>query len=157
MKIVRARSEDAGTLTAVALASKRHWGYPESWLRRWEEALTVTPDYIGSHPTYAAVADQKIVGFCALRIDPEEALLDHLWVLPSAMGSGIGRALFVQAEKIAREAGTACLKIVGDPHAEGFYRRMGATIYGQEAAPMDGQARFLPLLEKILTTKARIA
>jgi len=152
MKIVRACPEDTDTLTGIALAAKSYWGYPESWIRRWKEALTVTSDSISSHPTYAAVTDEQIVGFCALRIQPpDQALLDHLWVLPSAMGSGVGRALFLHAEKVAREAGVACLKIVGDPHAEGFYHRMGATVYGREPAPMEGQARFLPLLEKVLS------
>ena len=151
MKIVRARPEDADALTNIALAAKRHWGYPEDWIRRWEEALTVTPLYVRAHPTYVAVTDEKIVGFCALRVQPEVVMLDHLWVLPAAMGTGVGRALFLQAEKIAREAGAICMKIVGDPHAEGFYRRMGARVYGREAAAMDEHPRFLPLLEKALT------
>ena len=150
MNIVRARREDAGALTGIALAAKGHWGYPESWIRRWQEALTVTPDYVSCHPTFAAIADGTIVGFCAVKIRSEEALLDHLWVLPSMMRRGVGRALFTQAENAAREAGAKHLKIVGDPHAEGFYRRMGATVYGQEPAAMDDQPRFLPLLEKAL-------
>jgi ribosomal protein S18 acetylase RimI-like enzyme len=150
MKIVRAQPEDADALTNVALAAKRHWGYPEDWIRRWEEALTVTPLYVRAHPTYVAQGDKKIVGFCALLVQPGEAVLDHLWVLPAAMGMGVGRALFLHAEKIAREAGAIRMKIVGDPHAEGFYRRMGARVYGREPAAMDNQARFLPLLEKAL-------
>lgn len=150
MKIVRARAEDAVALTAIALAAKRHWGYPEDWLCRWAEVLTVTPEYVGIHPTFAAVADEQIVGFYALLIQPGQALLDHLWVVPPAMGGGIGRELFVHAEMVARDAGAVRMKIVGDPHAEGFYRRMGATLYGWEPAPMEGQERFLPLLEKVL-------
>lgn len=134
----------------MAFAAKSHWGYPQTWMRRWEEALTVTPEYVSANPTYAAVADQEIVGFCALRVRSDEALLDHLWVLPAAMRKGVGRALFTHAEKTAREFGAASLKIVGDPHAEGFYRRMGALLYGREDAAIDGQARFLPLLKKAL-------
>ncbi len=70
--------------------------------------------------------------------------------MPAAMRKGVGRALFAHAEKIARECGAVSLKIVGDPHSEGFYRRMGALLYGREDAAIDGQARFLPLLENIL-------
>lgn len=150
MEIVRSRPEDAGVLTKVAFAAKSHWGYPQTWMRHWEEALTVTPAYVSANPTYAAIADQVIVGFCALRIRSGEAVLDHLWVLPAAMRKGVGRALFTQAEKIARARGATSLKIVGDPHAEGFYRRMGALKYGREDAAIDGHARFLPLLEKAL-------
>ena len=150
VEIRRARSEDAGLLTDIAHAAKRHWGYPESWICAWAAALTVTPDYIDAHPIFVAVANEEIVGFCALILEPDGAWLDHLWVLPTAMGGGVGRALFVQAETTARAAGATCLRIVGDPHAEGFYRRMGASVYGREPAPMDGRERFLPLLRKEL-------
>lgn len=150
MKIVRALPEDAAALTKVALAAKGHWGYPREWMRRWEGALTVTPEYIAANPTYAAVVDEEIVGFCALQVRSAEALLDHLWVLPVAMRKGVGRALFTHAEKIAREHGVVSLKIVGDPHAEGFYLRMGASLHGREDATINGQPRFLLLLEKAL-------
>jgi GNAT superfamily N-acetyltransferase len=150
MKIVQARPEDADALTEIAHAAKRHWGYPESWILHWQQALTITPDYIAAHPTFTAVADAQLLGFCALRLHQDEALLDHLWVRPSAMGGGIGRTLFARAEAAARHAGVRQLKIVGDPHAEGFYRRMGATVCGREPAAMDGVERYLPLLEKAL-------
>lgn len=150
MDLVRARPQDAAALTAIAFAAKRHWGYPETWIQRWSDALTITPDYLARHPTYAAVVDEGVVGFCAIQLQANVAVLDHLWVLPTAMGRGVGRALFVQAETLARDAGAECLKIEGDPHAEGFYRRMGATIYGQAPATMDECVRFLPLLEKRL-------
>lgn len=150
IRIRRAGRDDAGALTAVAHAAKRHWGYPESWIRAWVAALTVTPEYIGAHPTFVAVTNADIVGFCALILEPDGARLDHLWVLPKAMGGGVGRALFVQAETAARAAGATCLRIVGDPHAERFYQRMGASVYGWEPAPIDGRERFLPLLRKEL-------
>lgn len=150
MKIVRASAEHAGALTEIAFAAKRHWGYPERWVSRWERALTIEPEYVARHPTFAALIDGGIVGFCAVQVDPGNALLDHLWVMPSFMGKGIGRALFMQAEDIARASGAGRMRIVGDPHAEAFYARMGATLYGREPASMEGEERFLPLLEKTL-------
>lgn len=148
--IARAQPDDASVLTGIAIAAKRHWGYPESWIRQWNKSLTITTDYINKHPTYAATIDDRIVGFYALKFQPRKALLDHLWVLPAEMGHGVGRELFTHAEKVARKYGAQSMKIVGDPHAEGFYQKMGATIYRQEPAPMDGQERFLPLLTKSL-------
>ena len=150
MTIVRALPSDAAALTAIAMAAKRHWGYPEHWLQAWRDALTLTPDYIAAHATLVAIVDEAKVGFSAIQLQTTEAALDHLWVLPSAMGRGVGRALFAAAEAAARAAGARRLILEGDPHAEGFYRRMGATVYGQRSSPIDGQARLLPLLEKAL-------
>ena len=66
------------------------------------------------------------------------------------MGRGIGRALFEHAEQHARQHGAKRLWVESDPHAEAFYRHMGMTVFGQQPAPMEGQPRFLPLLEKWL-------
>lgn len=150
MNIERAVAGDAGTLTTIALAAKSHWGYPESWIRHWSDVLTITADYIGKHPTFVANVDRQKVGFCAIQLHGGDAVLDHLWVLPSAMRRGVGRALFQQAEESARAHGAVRLTITGDPHAEAFYCRMGATVYGREPAHMDGQERHLPLLAKAL-------
>jgi GNAT superfamily N-acetyltransferase len=137
-------------LTALAYAAKARWGYPPAWLDRWREALTITPDYIRAHSTHLALVDETPVGFCAVRRRPPDADLDHLWVLPAAQRQGIGRALFARAETVARAAGCTRLTIVGDPHAAKFYTRLGAILIGHEPAPMDGQPRLLPLLEKAL-------
>lgn len=153
MRIVPARPEQAQALTALAFAAKAHWGYPPAWLRQWASILTVTPAYIRAHPTYVAFAEEMPetpVGFCAVQLQPPAALLDHLWVLPAMQRCGVGRALFAQAEAAARRAGASRLKITGDPHAEDFYRRMGAVVCGYQPAPMGGRSRFLPLLEKAM-------
>ena len=150
MEIKPANAQDAQTLTAIAFAAKRHWRYPENWILRWSDALIVSPEYIAQHPTFKAVLEAKPVGFCAVQIQGTAASLDHLWVLPSCMGRGIGRALFRQAEGTARAKGATRLRIVGDPNAEAFYAKMGASIYGREPANMDAVERWLPLFEKTL-------
>jgi GNAT superfamily N-acetyltransferase len=150
VKTARALPEDAGELTAIAHAAKRHWGYPESWISRWEGVLTVTPEYIRANPVQVAFSDGRIVGFCSVLLRGREAHLDHLWVLPSEMKKGIGRSLFDLAEGLAREAGADRLRVESDPNTEEFYVRMGATRYGRVPAAMDDDERFLPLLEKSL-------
>ena len=150
MTIARAGADHADALTAIAFAAKRHWQYPESWIRHWQEVLTISPEYVVKYPTFVAEVDGERVGFYAVQIEAGDALLDHLWVLPSFMGSGVGRALFQHAEEMARSSGALRMRIVGDPHAERFYSRMGAKLCGREPASLDGEERFLPLMEKIL-------
>ena len=97
MHITRAKPDDAVTLTEIALAAKRHWGYPIKWLESWYDVLTVLPEFIVSHETYAAIDEGRTVGFHALGRKGERMDLLHLWVLPDAMGRGVGRSLFIHA------------------------------------------------------------
>lgn len=150
MKIEEAKPGEAQALTEIAYAAKSHWGYPAAWIRSWERILTVTPDYIHSHPTFVAMHEGQSLGFCALQFQEDEAGLDHMWVLPRFMGRGVGRALFSHAEDHARRSASSRFRIVSDPNSEGFYHRMGATTTGREWAHMDGQERYLPILEKPL-------
>ena len=146
MEIVRAEGGDAGVLTRIAFASKRHWGYPERWIEVWREALTVTPEFVGRNEVYMAAVDGEPGGFYTLVGDSEEVELEHLWVLPERIGSGIGRALFDHAVSRTAALGAGTLKIEADPNAEGFYTRMGATRLGENVYEIEGQERVLPLL-----------
>jgi GNAT superfamily N-acetyltransferase len=147
MKIVRARFEDAASLTEIAHAAKRHWGYPEAWVAAWRDTLTMQPQFITANASYVAVENGRSVGFYVLTKDSDGAHLDHLWVLPSSMGRGIGRALFEHAATEVKRLGFLCMKIEADPNAETFYKHMGAIRVGTRISQLDGQRRELPLLE----------
>ena len=71
--IIRACSGDAAILTSIALSAKRHWGYPDSWIDDWREFLTITPEFVTTYQTYAALLDDRIMAFYALC--PREHLL----------------------------------------------------------------------------------
>ena len=138
--------DDAARLTEIAHAAKRHWGYPERWIAEWRGALTLTPEDMGRWHVRAAVAGDAIAGFHAVSVEGDAAALEHLWVDPPRTGLGIGRMLFEDAVRTARERGARTLVIDSDPHAEAFYLRMGARRTGQLPAPMDGIDRVLPRL-----------
>jgi GNAT superfamily N-acetyltransferase len=146
MQITRAKPEDAATLTAIAFAAKRHWGYPERWIESWRDLLTVSPAFVASHETYTAIADGRTVGFYALGRDGNRVDLVHLWVLPEAMGRGVGRSLFFHALERTKALGFRELAIESDPNAEGFYRRLGAHRVGTHAYTVDQHRRELPML-----------
>lgn len=147
--IRRARPDEAGVLTAIAHAAKRHWGYPEAWIARWKDALIVTPAYVGEHPVFAAAEAEgdRPRGFYALSMEGATAVLDHLWIEPEWIGCGVGRELFGHAVRTAREEGASRLEIDSDPHAEAFYRRMGAVHVGEVRADVDEVRRVLPRME----------
>jgi GNAT superfamily N-acetyltransferase len=146
MQIVRAEPQDAEALTEIAYAAKRHWGYPERWIESWRDTLTIRAEFIAANVAWCAMEDARAVGFYLLTNESDGLHLDHLWIVPSAMGRGIGRALFEHAVEQARALGGRALEIEADPNAEGFYRRMGAHRVGVTVTNIAGQRRELPLL-----------
>ena len=145
-----ARPQDAAELTRIARAAKRHWGYPDEWMALWRDQLTVTAQDIAAYPTFVAQAGNQMLGFCAVSQRDDVASLEHLWVLPDAMGHGVGRRLFEQAATQARQNGAAALQVESDPHAVGFYRLMGCQPAGENVYDLDGQPRRLPVLRLAL-------
>ena len=147
MQIVRAKSQDADALTEIAHAAKRHWRYPERWIQNWRDILTMRPQFIAANVAYCATEDARVVGFYLLTNESDGPHLDHLWIVPHAMGRGIGRALFQHAVGQARRLSHRTLKIEADPNAEGFYTRMGARRVGATVTIIEDQRRELPVLQ----------
>lgn len=142
-----ARPDEAAALSAIALAAKRDWGYPDAWIAEWTPQLTLTAAYLGANPVFVAADGGTPVGFCALVEHPDHWELDHLWIHPRAMGRGLGRRLFARVLEHARARGPRLLRVDADPNAAGFYQRMGANRVGTVPAPVAGTARELPRLE----------
>lgn len=144
IRIRRATRAESGELTRIAHAAKRFWRYPEQMMRLWGHDLTVTPDFLERHGVFCALRGSNVVGFYALSGTGESRELDHMWVDPAQIGSGVGRRLFTHLLSSLRCAGVIRLVIVSDPNAEGFYRRHGARRVGSVASTPAG--RRLPLL-----------
>ncbi|HVQ37631.1 MAG TPA: GNAT family N-acetyltransferase [Pyrinomonadaceae bacterium] len=146
MIIRPAAKEEAARLSEIAHDAKRFWGYPEHWLKHWQSDLTISPEYVTSNPVFLAEKGDQILGFYALLIQQDKAELDHLWVSPEHIGSGVGKELFIHAMQSAARRNVSEIEILADPNAEGFYRKMGAHRIGEKVSEIDGQPRSLPLL-----------
>lgn len=124
-----AQPDEAPALSAIAVQAKSHWGYTTAQMARWQpEFLTITPDYIAANQVWVAVVDAAaLAGFAAIRPAGDEAELDHLWVLPDYMGQGIGGGLFRHVAAHVHD-----FVFTSDPHADVFYRKMGAYQIGEQ-------------------------
>jgi GNAT superfamily N-acetyltransferase len=147
MTIRSASPDEAATLTTIALDAKRYWGYPEHWIKHWESDLTITPEFIRDNHVYVDEADGEIRGFYALCVAGSNADLEHMWVRPEAIGTGVGKELFLDAMERAAKLNVEAVEIASDPNAAGFYKRMGATQIGEIDSPIEGQSRKLPRLK----------
>ena len=147
MTIRSASPEDASTLTTIALDAKRYWGYPEHWIKHWESDLTISSDFIRDNHVYVAEENGEIRGFYALCVANSKAELEHMWVTPAVIGTGVGKELFLDAMERAAKLDVGSVEISSDPNAAGFYKRMGATQIGETDSIVDGQLRKLPRLK----------
>jgi GNAT superfamily N-acetyltransferase len=155
VEIRRATGRDAEALTLIAFAAKRYWGYPERWIEHWSGTLTIAPEFVRDNVVYAALSDGEPFAFYALTWTGDRSELDHLWVSPAWIGSGIGRLLFKHAMHEAASRGSRSVEIEADPNAEGFYLRMGARRVGENVYEIEGQRRALPLMAVRPSTSTR--
>jgi len=142
--IRRSTPEEAATLTQIALDAKRYWGYPEHWVKHWESDLTISSDFIRDNHVYVADEDGEVRGFYALCVEDSKAELEHMWVTPECIGTGVGKELFLDAMERAATLDVRAVELSADPNAAGFYRRMGAMQIGEINSTIDGQVRKLP-------------
>jgi len=144
--IRKALPEDAPLLTQIALSAKQYWGYPEHWIKHWEADLTISEDFIRHNEVFVAEDNGEIRGFYALRVNGPKAELEHMWVAPAYIGTGVGKELFLDAMNRSTSLNVRQVSITADPNAAGFYARMGATQVGEFESEIDGTPRKLPLM-----------
>ena len=138
VQIRPALAGEADLLSNIAIQAKAHWDYAPADLARWRAELIVAPGAIEVCPTWVAQIDGSAVGFYMLVTGTTQWVLEHLWVLPRAMGQGVGRALLRHAVRLAADHDACSLAIDADPNAEPFYLACGARRVGEIAAPVDG-------------------
>jgi GNAT superfamily N-acetyltransferase len=142
MEVREAREEETEALSEIRVRSKGHWGYSRETLEAWRPAMAVTINYLRGAIVRSILVDDRLVGFYALK--KEEGILDHLWLVPEAIGKGVGRFAFAHAASVARDLGLSTLLIISDADAAGFYLKMGAQKVGEHYSPL--QNRMLPKL-----------
>lgn len=142
----RAHGAEAGPLTALALRSKRAWGYDENFMALVLPDMVVQPEYLRREYGIVAEEDGRVVGYAIVRVDNNSAFLRDLFVEPDRFRQGIGRALFTRVIDYARNRGAKKLTLGGDPNALGFYKRLGMVQVGEEPSIVGG-GRMLPIME----------
>jgi GNAT superfamily N-acetyltransferase len=123
-------------------------------MERWGEILTIAPQFVRDSDVYAAVSGGEPFAFYALTQTGRKLELEHMWVSPGWIGSGVGRLLFEHAMGIAASREAHSVEIEADPNAEGFYLRMGARRVGENAYEIEGHRRVLPLMVMELSKPA---
>jgi len=147
----QATASQANELSDLAIESKGYWGYSDEQLNLWRKDLRIEKDYIEKHIVQTILLDNELVGFFAIKT--AERLLDHFWLLPVAIGKGIGKAAFEKIKQLCSRNRIEDFTIISDPDAEGFYLKQGAVKIGEiESIP---QKRMLPKLRYSIQESAK--
>jgi GNAT superfamily N-acetyltransferase len=95
------------------------------------DAIALPTEQIAAGGVFVAERDGVVAGFAALvpRSDGG-AELDALFVEPEIWKHGVGRQLVNHIADVAREKAASFLHVIGNPHAEGFYRSCGFRVIG---------------------------
>lgn len=132
MLIRLAQEKEREALEAVQRrASLNNPGDRESLLAN-PDAIVLPAEQIAAGDVFVAEDDGAIAGFAAvLARDDDELDLDGLFVEPHLWRRGVGRALVDHCVDVARNRGMSALHVVGNPHAERFYRACGFELIGR--------------------------
>ena len=143
--IRRARPDEAGLLSELALRSKAHWGYDAAFIEACLDDLALSPEEVAATPVYVLAQGDELRGFYQLGSDEGEAEIASLFIEPGAIGGGGGKRLWQHAATLARAQGFGSLVVQSDPYAEGFYRAMGMERIGETPSTVF-RGRMLPQL-----------
>lgn len=135
-------------LRDILIESKSYWGYSYEQLETWRAKLKFESEYIARNTVKLIIKDAKTIGFYALikrENKGEVDELDHLWLLPEAIGLGIGNIVYKEIVKDCKRIGIKEFYIISDPDAQGFYLKKGAVLVGEVFS--DAQQRMLPKLK----------
>lgn len=147
MNIEKANSDDHEILTEITKKSKAFWGYSEEQMTQWNDALTITQEYIQTNFAYKLTKENHLIGYYSY-FHSEAAIikLDNLFVLPEYIGKGFGNQLMQDfLNRIKENRDVKKILLDADPNAEKFYQKFGFTTIGQLETSIKN--RFLPIME----------
>lgn len=155
VRIRDAGPTEATTLEALQRRSSDIWDQYHEQLAAHPDAIELPQAFIDNGWVRVAVtADGVAVGFSAvIPSDTGTHELDGLFVEPSKMRHGVGRALIEDAASRARAAGAIRLEVTVGP-AQPFYERVGFTVTGTTQTRFGPAVRMRRELHKPLRSRA---
>lgn len=140
----RAVEADVPSLNAVMHASRAYDGEYRAML----DSYFVTPAQVARDLVVLAEQGGELLGFYSLIVEGEPEL-DLMFVADAAQGLSLGKVLFEDMRRQARQRGITRVKIVSHPPALGFYQRMGAVQVGA-TEPVGRVTWARPILELVV-------
>jgi GNAT superfamily N-acetyltransferase len=146
-----ALDEECPALSDLMLHSKAHWDYDADFIEACRADLTITPEWLRINDGFVAEREGIAAGFFGIIMEGNTAHVEHFFVAREAIGSGVGQLMWAEFLRQAALRKAMRIEIEAEPHAEAFYRHMGAVTIGQCPSTVFA-GRMLPLMELICRT-----
>ncbi|MCK9799079.1 GNAT family N-acetyltransferase [Pseudomonas sp. MAFF 302030] len=136
-----ALENDAPQISQVivaALLTSNAQDYPPSVIERVQRSFTAEAilELMKRRRMFVATRAGKVIGTASL----DGAAVRSVFVEPSLQRAGIGQRLMEAVQAAAQEAGVKVLRVPSSLTAEGFYRRLGFQVVGEQ---VEGEERTL--------------
>ncbi len=148
----KAEETEAAALTKIGLLSKQYWQDTKEYLPVFEKELTITPYYIRRNAVFIieTIETKTPVGYfsiteiphdlqSATALIPHGFWLEHFYILPEHIKKGVGRQAISFLKSYCKQYGIPFLYLFSDPHAKGFYDKMGAVYLENSFSPIEGR------------------
>lgn len=87
--IKKAEISDIHEHNTISIESKKHWNYPQEWIEKWWDELTLREkDFLDQSIYKLEDRNGKIIGFCSMKEHKNEYEIMHLWIKPSNIRKG---------------------------------------------------------------------
>lgn len=154
-RLTRIEPDQQDQINALILQSKSHWGYDAPMMEQMARVLRLDMDGAAQGRAIAGWLEGAPIGMAQVTAPYEDARgrameLELLFIAPKAIGTGLGRRLYLWALDQARDSEADRLDILSDPFARGFYTAMGASFIEDRPSKLI-PGRSLPWLEHRLS------
>jgi len=147
MIVEKANRIDHRELTDLTKLSKAYWRYSSEQIEKWNDDLTVTPDYIDANKVFKLCFEESTIGYYSyIQIDSITVKLDNMFISPEYIGKEFGKFLMEDFLERVKKDKIENIIIDSDPNAEGFYKKFGFEVIGKLESSIEG--RYLPIMKK---------
>lgn len=147
LHFIDAEAKHVELLRDTLISSKGYWGYSQEQLEQWRSNLRFEDEYVSRNTVKLILEESEVIGFFAI-VKGDINELDHLWLLPKAIGKGFGNLVFDKILSECKILDITEFYIISDPDAEGFYLNKGALKVGEVYS--EPQKRMLPKLKYLV-------
>ena len=121
-----AREDEQKSLEALQLRASLMNEGDRAFLLANPDVINLPLQQIQDGLVFVAELTGTVVGYVSLRVYAKRKMeLEGLFTEPDQWRQGIGRRLVLHAMEASRSQGARTMIVFANPHALGFYRRMG--------------------------------